>query len=121
MVVKSAVQATQLQEVNPLKTENETLNTLQARLVEVDDLQSAAALLEWDQETLMPAGGTAARGRQMATLRRLAHEKLTDPEIGRLLDALQPWAEGRPHDSDEASLVRVARREYERAIAVPSS
>ncbi|MEP7358928.1 MAG: carboxypeptidase M32, partial [Anaerolineales bacterium] len=61
-----------------------------------------------------------ARGRQMSILARLAHEKFTDPEIGRLLDALTPWAGGLPYDSDEASLVRVTRREYEQAVRVPA-
>ena len=102
-----------------MKTENEILAALQARLSEIHDLQSAAAVLEWDQETRMPAGGTPARARQMGTLSRLAHEKLTDPALGRMLDEVQPWAERLPFDSDEASLVRVARRTYERAIAVP--
>jgi carboxypeptidase Taq len=99
--------------------DSERLATLRARLSEISDLQSAAAVLEWDQETRLPAGGTPARARQMGTLLRLAHERLTDPELGRILDDVQPWAEAQPYDSDEASLVRVARRRYERAIAVP--
>jgi len=99
--------------------ENGELEALRARLAEIHDLQSAAAVLEWDQETRMPAGGTPARARQMGTLHRLAHEKLTDTALGRMLDNVQPWAESLPYDSDEASLVRVARRTYERAIAVP--
>ena len=96
------------------------LNELKTRLMEVNDLQSANALLVWDQETYMPPGGAAARARQCATLSRLAHEKFTDPEIGRLLDALRPYEESLPYDSDEASLIRVTRREYERAIKVPA-
>ena len=35
-------------------------------------------------------GGAAARGRQGATLQRLAHEKFVDPALGRLIDALAP-------------------------------
>jgi carboxypeptidase Taq len=95
------------------------LNELRARLAEIDDLESAAALLGWDQETYMPPGGAPARARQIATLRRLAHEKFTDAGLGRLLDDLRPDAERRPYDSDEASLVRVTRRDYERAVKVP--
>ncbi|HEX9092335.1 MAG TPA: carboxypeptidase M32, partial [Anaerolineales bacterium] len=41
------------------------------------------------------------------------------PAIGKLLDELQPYADGLPYDSDEASLIRVTRREYERAIKIP--
>jgi len=63
---------------------------LKQRLQEVDDLRSAAALLNWDQSTYMPPGGAPARGRHMATLYRLAHERFTDPAVGHLLDALEP-------------------------------
>jgi carboxypeptidase Taq len=94
---------------------------LKARLMEVDDIWSAVSVLSWDHEVSMPPGGAVARGRHMATLGRLAHQKFTSAAIGRLLDALQPWADGLPYDSDEASLVRVARREYERETRVPTS
>lgn len=95
----------------------EQYQELKRRLLEVNDLQSANSLLGWDQATYMPAKGTAARGRQIATLSRLAQEKFTDPEIGRLLDELEKH--DLPYDSDEASLIRVTRRSYERAIKVP--
>ena len=95
------------------------LRELKTYLVEVDDLQSAAALMYWDQSTYMPSGGAAARARQTATLSRLAHEKFTAPALGKLLDQLQPYEEQLPYDSDDASLIRVTRREYERAIKVP--
>jgi carboxypeptidase Taq len=94
---------------------------LKARLAEVNDLESAAALLSWDQTTYMPPGGAEARGRQLATLGRLAHEKFTDDVIGKLLDDLRPYEESRPYDSFEASLIRVARRDYERAVKVPAA
>jgi carboxypeptidase Taq len=95
------------------------LQELKTRLVEISDLESAAALLSWDQTTYMPPGGAPARGRQLATLRRLAHEKFTDPAIGGLLDDLGPYEESLPYDADEASLIRVTRRHYERAVKVP--
>lgn len=96
------------------------LQELKTRLLEIDDLNKAAAVLRWDQTTYMPPGGAVARGRQMATLGRLAHEKFTDPAIGRLLDELRPYEESLPYESDEASLIRVTRREYERDVNVPA-
>ena len=95
------------------------LKELETRLMKINDLNSAAALLAWDQTTYMPPGGAAARGRQLATLGRLAHEQFTDPAVGKLLDDLHPWEQSLPYDSDQASLIRVARREYEKAIQVP--
>jgi len=97
----------------------EKLRELKRRLSEIDDLEKASAVLGWDQATYMPRGGAEARARQSATLDRLAQEKITDPEIGRLLDALQPYADGLPYDSDDASLIRITHRLYERLTRVP--
>ena len=100
---------------------NSKLQELKARLLEIYDLQMATSLLRWDQATYMPPGGAPARGRQIALLGRLAHERLTDPEIGRLLDAARARGrEAAPSDSDEAALVRVTRREYDQAVRVPA-
>lgn len=96
------------------------LQELKARLYEANDLRMAAAVLNWDQATYMPSGGVAARGRQLGTLSRLAHEKFTDPAVGKLLDDLRAYEDGLPYDSDDASLARVTRREYERQLKVPS-
>lgn len=92
---------------------------LQTRLGEIHDLQSAAALLYWDQVTHMPPGGAIARGRQLATLEKLSHERFTDPVIGQLLEDLQAYEQSLPYDSNEASLIRLTQREYERAVCVP--
>ena len=97
------------------------LEELKNRLIEINDLKSAAGVLYWDQATYMPPGGAPARARQMATLEKLAHEKFIDPAIGKLLDELRPYEESQPFDSYEASLIRVTRREYERAVKVPPS
>jgi carboxypeptidase Taq len=77
-------------------------------------------VLGWDQATYMPKGGAAARARQGATLAHLLHERATDPALGRLLDSLRAYAEGLPDDADDARLVRVARRDYEKAVRLPS-
>jgi carboxypeptidase Taq len=94
---------------------------LKRLLGEINDLNAAAAVLYWDQTTYMPPGGAAARARQIAMLRRLAHEKLTHPAIGKLLDALLPYEEGLSYDTDAASLLRITRRDYERAVKVPAA
>ena len=90
------------------------LQELKALLLEVDDIGSAGSVLSWDQTTHMPPGGAPARGRQLATLSKLAHERFTSPAIGRLLDQLADLP-----DEDDAALVRVTRRDYERAIRIP--
>jgi carboxypeptidase Taq len=93
---------------------------LKRRLLEISDLHASAALLSWDEATYMPTGGANARGRQGSTLRRLAHEQFVDPALGRLIDALGSHAENLPPDADDASLIRVARRDFEKAIKLPA-
>lgn len=108
----------------PFQRENQVksrLTKLRERLREVHDLEAVVAVLGWDQRTYMPPGGAEARARQIGALRRLAHEKFTDPAMGKLLDELRPYEESLPYDSDDASLIRVTRRDYERAIRIPPS
>ncbi len=100
---------------------NAQLDELKRALAEVSDLSAANALLNWDLATYMPPGGAEARARQQATLGRLSHEKFTAPGIGKLLDSLRPYEESLPYDSDEASLIRVTRRHYERDTQVPAA
>src|SRR3954469_10413877 len=88
---------------------------LKTRLAEVHDLNRVSSLLGWDQAVTMPAGGAAVRAEQMATVGRIAHERLTSPDIGRLLGELEGYEASLPYESDEASLIRVTRYDYERA------
>ncbi|HXF88706.1 MAG TPA: carboxypeptidase M32 [Xanthobacteraceae bacterium] len=94
------------------------LAELKQRLLDISDLNAAASVLGWDQSTYMPPGGAPARGRQLAVLRRLAHERSVDPALGKLLDALEPHA-GRLLRETDASLIRVARRDFEKASKLP--
>jgi carboxypeptidase Taq len=98
---------------------NGKLQDLRAILAEASDLSHAALLLEWDQETYMPPGGVQSRADQLSTLLRLSHLRLTSDEVGRLLEGLENDLNGSPFDSDEASLIRVTRRDYEEARKLP--
>ena len=95
------------------------LADLKARLREITNIEQALMLLAWDQETYMPPGGNAARGRQMATLGRIAQEKMIDPEMGRLLEKVESEADALPWESDDAALIRQARRNYDRLTKIP--
>lgn len=101
-------------------TEPTALAELKTRLQEISDLQSAAAVLGWDQQTHMPPGGAASRGQQLATLARLAHQRFTDKRTGALLDSLASYAEQLPSDHDNACLIRVTQRDYDKATRIPS-
>jgi carboxypeptidase Taq len=99
---------------------NDDLGTLRERLAEIADLARAGGVLGWDQRVTMPPLGTEARAEALATIDRIAHDRFIDPEVGRLLDRLEPLQESLPYDSDDASLVRVTRRDWEKARRVPS-
>ena len=92
---------------------------LKRLLLEIDDLDAAANLLEWDQCTYMPDGGAEARGRQLATLGRRKHQALTSVELKRSLDGAARAVDGLPEGDADRALVRVARRQFERAANVP--
>ncbi|MGH2950265.1 MAG: carboxypeptidase M32 [Solirubrobacteraceae bacterium] len=96
------------------------LAALRIRMAELSDLHGIGSLLAWDQQTMMPPGGAAARGEHGATLVRVIHARETDPELGALLDALEPWAAGEDPDSDDVRLVAWARRDFEKATRVPA-
>ncbi len=90
-------------------------------MAELNDLQHVGGLLFWDQRTKMPPAGSESRAEQVATLGRIAHERLVDPAVGRLLEELRGYEDSLPRDSFEASLIRVTRHDWEKATCVPPS
>jgi carboxypeptidase Taq len=62
-------------------------------------LGESSGLLQWDMAAVMPEGGAAIRGEQLAELKVVAHETITDPRLADLLDraerdeaaSLDPW------------------------------
>ena len=96
------------------------LRTLRERLAEISDLYRSMGVLGWDQRVMMPPGGNPARAEALATLGRIAHEKFTDDEIGALLEKLRPHEESLDPDSDDASLIRVTRHDWEKNRKVPA-
>ena len=98
----------------------EKLTQLKELLGEVDDLNKAATVLDWDQQTYMPPGGVEGRAMQMATLQKLAHAKFISDDMRMLMETLRPLADELDADSNDACLIRVAAREYNKAVKVPS-
>jgi len=94
------------------------LQQLRDRMAELADLGAVARLLAWDQRTMMPPEGGPARAQQVATLERITHELGTDDRIGVWLDAIE--ADGAGLDEIDADIVRLARRDYDRARRVPT-
>lgn len=82
-------------------------------------LGSCSAVLGWDEQTYMPAGGAAHRGEQMALLAGLVHERATDPRLGELLAAVEGSDLVRDPESPAAANVRELRRAYGRRTRLP--
>jgi carboxypeptidase Taq len=95
------------------------LTQLKALLNEYYDLYTIIGLIQWDQQTCMPHGGSLGRSYQLSALSKLAHLKFTSPEIGQLLEDLKSYTESIDPDSDDARLVKVTSRRYDRRTKVP--
>jgi carboxypeptidase Taq len=93
---------------------------LRHRLAELADLRNTAHLLGWDQQTMMPPRGGTARAEALATLERISHDMLVSAETGRLIDSAAATLNGESPDSDDARIVQVTRRLWEKARRVPS-
>jgi carboxypeptidase Taq len=92
------------------------LSRLKAILAEIADLRHVETIVDWDSRVFMPHAGAAARANLSATLTRHRHERFVSDELGELLEEL-----GSPEgDSVDAALVRVVRRDWERARRVPT-
>jgi carboxypeptidase Taq len=94
------------------------LEELRRRAGEIADLSGIGGLLLWDQNTMMPPGGADARADQFEALERIVHDRLTDPGLGRLLDALELYEADADPESDEAALIRNLRRDHRKAVNV---
>ena len=98
---------------------SEKLEKLKMLLGEVTDIGRATAVLSWDQQVNMPPGGAEARGQQLATLSKISQEKFITDEVGSLIEDLKKEFAGTDSESDEAAMVRVAARDYDKARRVP--
>ena len=74
-------------------------------------------VLFWDQQVMMPAGGTPGRSRQRGLVSTLQHEAYTGDELAAHLDAVADA----DLDGGEEAVVREVRREHDRRAAVDGS
>ena len=95
----------------------DALDQLKSRLGDCQSLDALTSLLTWDQRTLMPPAGFQHRAEHLSLLQRLSHQTLIDPEVGSLLDELE--SRDLDPDSWDGAIVRVARRDYQKAVQVP--
>ncbi|UPV98834.1 carboxypeptidase M32 [Halorussus gelatinilyticus] len=94
---------------------SETYSEFIDRVERLTNLGHAGGVLGWDQEVMMPEGGTPARSKQRSAISTVTHELLTSDEMAAALDDLEA---GELSD-ERASVVREVRRQHDRAASVP--
>ena len=86
---------------------------LTARFARIGALGEAAGMLHWDASAMMPPGGGAARGEQLAALAGLRHELLVAPAVA------DDLAEATAEDSWHQANLELMRHAHARATALP--
>jgi carboxypeptidase Taq len=90
---------------------------LTARFARIATIDEAAAVLNWDASAVMPPGGSAARGDQLAVLAGLSHTLISEPTLA---DALAEAESAPPEGEWQRANLRLMRRAHTRATALPS-
>lgn len=94
-------------------------DSLVEHLKETQLVGSINSLLGWDERTKLPKGGGAYRAEQMTYVSGLLHKMRTDPRVGDwLAEAEQQVGEQDPH-SDQATVLREARRSFDKLTKLP--
>ena len=99
------------------RMDHDVVDALLERGRELVRLKSILSTLSWDQETMMPPRGGPFRAQQRSTLAAICHQRLTDPELGRILEDLS----SRDLDPWIGASVRELTRDHRRAVLVPES
>ena len=88
-------------------------------------LTSIESLLEWDQETFMPADAIQGRALQIEWLASLVHKNRTSPafakRLGRLIDIKTGAIQDASLSPKEMASVREWRRDYLKAVKLPNA
>lgn len=90
--------------------------TLEKRFARWNALRDAASILQWDNATVMPEGSGPTRAEQLTVLAELAHEIITHPELGDLINKAE--AQGGLDDWQSANLHEM-KRVWQHASALP--
>lgn len=94
--------------------------TLTHAIGTVNDLLNAASVLTWDSRTMMPPGGAATRGSQIATLMVLAQEKLIGTATRHALDAAESETASLPPDDAKRQAVAAIRHAVSHHLRIPA-
>jgi len=100
----------------PVKSNYERL------IAKVKDLfifNSAGSIIHWDMETMMPPKAIQLRSQQLALLSRIGHKMSTDPEIGKLIDAIMRDKDYDKLDDIQKRNVYLIKKDYDEQTKLP--
>jgi carboxypeptidase Taq len=97
-----------------------SITAVQQRIATVSDLLCTLNLLVWDSRTMMPSGGAESRGRQIATVTRLARDEIASDAMLRDLEVAEAQARSLPEDHDDCEALRQIRRAVDLHRRVPA-
>ncbi|MBP7584251.1 MAG: carboxypeptidase M32 [Spirochaetes bacterium] len=97
----------------------DALGKLKAKWARIARLEQSAAVLGWDMETYMPEEGVKGRAEQLALLSELMHRWTVEDETARLIEDAERETSGLDYFSDEAAMVRHARRVHDKSARIP--
>ena len=103
------------------QSERRTFDKLCGHMREAELLVSTAAVLGWDERTMLPAQGGAYRAEQLAFLSGLIHRRRTDPVVGACLEELTDSSLAEDPHSDAGATIREWKRQYDKQIKLPRS
>lgn len=89
---------------------------LSTRFARIATVNEAIAMLNWDASVMMPPGGAAARGEQLAVLAGLSHELATAPALA---DDLAEAEAAPPIEPWQATNLALMRHRQTQAAALP--
>ncbi|THB71456.1 MAG: carboxypeptidase M32 [Desulfovibrio sp.] len=101
-------------------TERQAYELLQLDSRETSLLASTAALLGWDQSTMIPPAGHGHRAEQLSLLSGLIHERLVNPRREEWLARVEGSGLTKDLHSAEAANIREWRRSFDRAVKLPT-
>jgi len=98
---------------------NSVYKQLLAKTEDLMVLQTAEGIIHWDMETMMPPGAVEQRSQQLSLLSRIHHKMSTDPEIGKLLDAIQASPEHEALGQAEKRNIYLIKKSYREQTSLP--
>ncbi len=90
---------------------------LRGHFSDIKNLGYIYNLLSWDQQVYMPEGGNKGRSELIVLIRKIAHNKLISNKTKKLISEAEQFDE---LDLIDTALLREAKKDYEKAIRVPT-